>query len=109
MPRFNPTLYVPHRHRRLLSIRHPHPAVLCIARARILTVLLANPRQPIGLDGVAARLDVDAEEAGGVEAEDLVLDLVVQGSVLELVHELVGHAQAAQALDLALRAAAPDA
>src|SRR5262249_14852994 len=44
-----------------------------------------------------------------VEAQDLVLDLVGQLRVLVFVDQLLRHLQAAEALDLALRAAVPDA
>src|SRR5436190_1052695 len=101
-------LAIPHRHRRLLTVVHPYPAILSVAGSRVLAILFADLRQAVGADGVAAGLDVNAEQAGGVQAEDLILDLIVQGGVFELVHELLRHAQAAEALDLALRAAAPD-
>src|SRR5262245_3857419 len=70
--------------------------------------LLAELRQPVGTNCLTARLDVDAEEAGRVEAENLVLDLVGELRILVALHELVRHSQATQALDLTLRTAAPD-
>ena len=74
----------PHRHRRLAAVVDPDPAVLRVARRRVLAVLLAQLRQLVGLDRLPLRLRVDAEQLGGVQAEDLVLDLVGQLRVLVL-------------------------
>src|SRR4051812_27450633 len=101
-------LPVPDRHRRVL-IADPDPAVLRVARLRVAAQLLADARQVVGLDGGTPRLDVHVEDARGVRSEDLVLDLVGELRVLEAVHQLIRHAQAAEAFNLALRAAAPDA
>ncbi len=62
----------------------------------------------VGLDRLAALLGVDAEEAGGVEAEDLVLDRGGQLGVAVLVDQVGADLEAAHPGDLALRAAPPD-
>src|SRR5262245_46606202 len=51
---------------------------------------------------------VDAENLGGVEAENLILDFRRQLRVTKLVHEVVGDLEPAQPFDLTLRAAVPD-
>lgn len=54
-------------HRRFLAVvAGPDPAVLGVRRLRVVAELVAELRQFVGLDGVAAGLDVDIEEAGGV-------------------------------------------
>src|SRR5713101_7795160 len=95
------------RHRRLL-FTDPHPAVLRVARRRVLLILRADLRQLVRLDLLALRRGVDAEQAGGVQAENLILDRVGQRRILVLVHQLLAHLEPAQTLDLPLRAAAPD-
>src|SRR5437867_13304948 len=66
-----------------------HPTVPAMARLRpLLQIRHLDPAQVILRDLVALCLDVDAEEAGGVQAEDLFLQRAGQRRVLVLLDEL---------------------
>src|SRR5262249_23336910 len=56
----------------------------------------------------ALRVDIDAEEPGRVQTENLILDGLGQLRIAVTLDEVVAHAQAAQALDLTFRTAVPD-
>src|SRR5579875_659762 len=99
---------ITHRYRRLAAILDPHPTVLRVARRRVLLILLAQLGELVGLDRLAFCFDVDAEQLGRVEAEDLVFDVVGQFGVAIFLLHFLRHFQLAQAHDLALRTAAPD-
>src|SRR5262245_14977528 len=75
----------------LLAVIQPDPAVLGVGRRGIFLVLLFEQRKFVGLDRFAGRFDVDAEQFGRVQAEDLVLDGVGQVGVLVLLHQLGWH------------------
>src|SRR5260370_21831418 len=95
-------------HRGLPTSLDPDPAELGVAGGGVLPVFASDARQAIGADGIAPGFDVDMEQPGGIQPEDLVLDDVGQLRILELFQQLIGHLQTAQAFDLPLRAAAPD-
>src|SRR5579884_4084990 len=71
-----PELRIAHRYGRLAAVLDPHPPVLRVARRRMLPILFAQLRELVGLDRLPLRLDIDAEQLGRVEAENLVLDVV---------------------------------
>src|SRR5439155_26811646 len=86
-----------------------HPTVPAMARLRpLLQIRHLDPAQVILRDLVALCLDVDAEEAGGVQTEDLFLQRAGQRRVLVLLDEPAGDREAPERLDLPLRRPVPD-
>src|SRR5947209_6277588 len=68
------------------AVLDPEPAVLRVARLRILPPLLADARQPVRTDRLPPRLHVHVEQPGRVQPEDLVLDRLGQLRVLVARH-----------------------
>src|SRR5437899_7051761 len=85
------------------------PAVPAVARHRaVVEVRHLHASQVVLRNLVALRGHVDAEDAGGVQAEDLLLLAAREWRIVVLLDERRGHLETAERLDLPLRRAVPD-
>src|SRR5579871_2081601 len=87
--RFCPTLRLSANRNARGVVAGPDPAVLSVARRWIAEIFFFEARQLVGLDGVSRLFHIDAEELGGIQAENLIFDGVGQLGVLEFVTQLV--------------------